>query len=91
MFDPIHFVVLIFTGLLATGPAELGAAESQCEGITSEDTCLDTGVCDVFTSSDGARCQLACDNRSSQSSCEADGQCQWQSGLCSYPQSVPGC
>lgn len=91
MFEPVHFVILLFAGLLAGGPAELGAAEADCAGITSQDTCLESGICDVFETTRGEVCQLACDHRASQSSCESDGQCQWSSGVCGYRQSVPGC
>ncbi len=91
MFDPVNFVVMIFAGLLAQGPVAPGVSAAECQNIASEDLCIDRGICDVFSVNGNASCQLACDFRTSQLSCEADAQCQWTSGACSYPQSVPGC
>lgn len=93
MFGDIgSIIILSFLSLAGVSPAEIPTVPAviSCESQPAN-TCLNNDVCDVFVSSGGESCALACDLRDL-ASCESDGACAVQNGVCDYPDSNPvGC
>ena len=75
-----------------SGNADITVAATPCM-TAAEDACLQSTYCDVFEDNGVSTCELACDARGNEESCDANTACAWVSGSCTYNDvsTVPEC